>query len=46
MERMASLNTTFIMTLEKEKQLHVSALKPSSGWILSLKERYFIALPC
>jgi hypothetical protein len=25
MERLASLNTTFIMILEKEKQLHVSA---------------------
>jgi hypothetical protein len=43
MERLASLNTAFIITFEKEKQLHVSALKPSSGWILGLKEKYFIA---
>jgi hypothetical protein len=41
MERLASLNTTFIMILEKEKQLHVSVLRPSSGWILGLKEKYF-----
>jgi hypothetical protein len=34
------------MILEKEKQLHVSALRPSSGWILGLKEKYFIASPC
>jgi hypothetical protein len=46
MERLASLNTTFLMILEKEKQLHVSALRPSSGSILGLKEKYFIASPC
>jgi hypothetical protein len=46
MERLASLNTTIIMVLEKEKQLHVSALTPSSGLILGLKEKYFIASPC
>jgi hypothetical protein len=45
MERLASLNTTFIIILEKEKQLHVSALRPSSGWILGLKKKYFIAWP-
>jgi hypothetical protein len=33
------------MILETEKkQLHVSALRPSSGWILGLKERYYILL--
>jgi hypothetical protein len=42
MERLASLNTTFIMILEKEKQLHVSALRPSSGWTLGLKEKYLL----
>jgi hypothetical protein len=46
MERLAGLNTTLIMFLEKEKQLHVSALRPSSGWIVDLKEKLFIASPC
>jgi hypothetical protein len=30
------------MFLEKEKQLHVSALRPSSGWILGLKGKYLL----
>jgi hypothetical protein len=30
------------MFLVKEKQLHVSALRPSSGWILGLKEKYLL----
>jgi hypothetical protein len=42
MERLASLNTTFITILQKEKQLHVSALRPSSGWILGLKENILL----
>jgi hypothetical protein len=42
MERLASLNTTFIMFLEKEQQLQVLALRPSSGWILGLKGKYLL----
>jgi hypothetical protein len=42
MERLAGLNTTFIMFLEKEKQLHISALRPSSEWILGLKGKYLL----
>jgi hypothetical protein len=38
MSRLVCLNTTFYSDLiKKEKQLHVSALRPSSGWILGFE---------
>jgi hypothetical protein len=38
MNRSVRLNTTFYSDLIKRgKQLHVSALRPSSGWILGFE---------
>jgi hypothetical protein len=38
MNTLVRLNTTIYSNLiKKEKQLHVSALRPSSGWILGFE---------
>jgi hypothetical protein len=41
-KRLGGLNTTFYSDLtKKEKQLHVSVLRSSSGWILGLGENIY-----